>query len=161
PEQVRFRKDHGKPGAPGGKRAESGPGNSIFRAGAVRIAGSAEPGKANRGTETSTRFCSRQPATFAVNIQPAQPGRRLLLLLGLLTFLCYLPVVRHDFINIDDRYYILENPHVVTGLTWSNIVWAFSSGYASNWHPLTWISHMLDCQLFGVKPAGHHLVNAL
>ena len=96
-----------------------------------------------------------------MNLESAQPGRRILLLLGALTFLCYLPVVRHDFINVDDRYYILDNPHVITGLSWSNLAWAFSSGYASNWHPLTWISHMLDCQLFGAKPAGHHLVNAL
>jgi len=96
-----------------------------------------------------------------VNLEPAQLGRRLLLLLGLLTFLCYLPVVRHDFINIDDRYYILQNPHVRTGLTWGNVAWAFTTGYASNWHPLTWLSHMVDCQLFGVNPAGHHLVNAL
>jgi tetratricopeptide (TPR) repeat protein len=96
-----------------------------------------------------------------VNLEPAQLGRRLLLLLGLLTFLCYLPVVRHEFINIDDRYYILQNTHVTTGLTWGNIVWAFTTGYASNWHPLTWLSHMVDCQLFGLNPAGHHLVNAL
>ena len=96
-----------------------------------------------------------------MNLESAQPGRRILFLLGVLTFLCYLPVIRHDFINVDDRYYILDNPHVITGLSWSNVAWAFSSGYASNWHPLTWISHMLDCQLFGANPAGHHLVNAV
>ena len=47
------------------------------------------------------------------------------------------------------------------GLTWPGIVWAFQSGDAGNWHPLTWISHMADCQLFGPNPAGHHLINLL
>ena len=57
--------------------------------------------------------------------------------------------------------YITDNPHVKAGLTWPGIVWAFQSGYAANWHPLTWISHMLDCQLYGLNPAGHHLTNLL
>ena len=68
---------------------------------------------------------------------------------------------RHGFVNYDDPDYITTNPHVKAGLTWSGIVWAFQSGEASNWHPLTWISHMVDCQLFGLNPAGHHLVNLL
>jgi len=96
-----------------------------------------------------------------VNLRPEQLARRLLLLLGFLTLLCYLPATRHNFINVDDPLYILENPHVTTGLTWSNIAWAFGAGYAGNWHPLTWISHMLDCQLFGLNPAGHHFTSAL
>jgi Flp pilus assembly protein TadD len=96
-----------------------------------------------------------------VNLQPEQLARRLLVLLGLLTLLCYLPATRHNFINVDDPLYILENPHVTTGLTWSNIAWAFDAGYAGNWHPLTWISHMFDCQVFGLNPAGHHLTNVL
>ncbi|HEV2331215.1 MAG TPA: tetratricopeptide repeat protein [Verrucomicrobiae bacterium] len=77
------------------------------------------------------------------------------------TFLIYLPITENSFINFDDNAYITDNPHVKAGLTWSGIVWAFKTGYAANWHPLTWISHMLDCQLFGVNPAGHHLVNVL
>ena len=71
------------------------------------------------------------------------------------------PVLRHGFVNFDDPDYITENPHVQSGLTWHGLVWAFQIGFASNWHPLTWISHMLDCQLFGLNPAGHHLVNML
>jgi tetratricopeptide (TPR) repeat protein len=78
------------------------------------------------------------------------------------TIALYFPVLGHGFTNYDDPDYILNNPHVNAGLTWSGIVWAFKSGYAANWHPLTWISHMLDCQLFGVNhPAGHHLVNVV
>ena len=78
------------------------------------------------------------------------------------TVLLYLPIVTHGFINYDDPDYILDNPHVKAGLTWPGIVWAFkSSSYAANWHPLTWISHMLDCQAFGLNPQGHHLMNVL
>jgi protein O-mannosyl-transferase len=78
------------------------------------------------------------------------------------TLALYAPLLRHGFLNYDDPAYILNNPHVNTGLTWSGIVWAFNNGgYAANWHPLTWISHMIDCQVFGLHPAGHHLVNLL
>src|SRR5437899_4576446 len=66
---------------------------------------------------------------------------------------------RHQFINYDDPLYVLDNAHVRTGLTWRGIVWAFTHVHSQNWHPLTTISHMLDCQLFGVNPGAHHLVN--
>lgn len=65
----------------------------------------------------------------------------------------------HGFINLDDPAYVVKNPHVVRGLTRSGIVWAFTHIHASNWHPVTWISHMLDCQLYGINPWGHHLTN--
>ncbi|MDI9570821.1 MAG: tetratricopeptide repeat protein [Pseudomonadota bacterium] len=77
----------------------------------------------------------------------------------LITLAVYGQVVHHDFIDFDDYEYITENPHVRTGLTLENIVWAFTSYHSHNWHPLTWISHMADVQLFGLVPAGHHLVN--
>jgi len=64
-------------------------------------------------------------------------------------------------VNYDDPDYIIGNAHVTGGLTWANVVWAFTSNDAANWHPLTWLSHMMDCQLFGVNPAGHHLMNLL
>jgi protein O-mannosyl-transferase len=83
------------------------------------------------------------------------------LALALGTIAIYSPVLRHDFINYDDPDYILNNSHVQAGLTWPGIVWAFKSGDADNWHPLTWISHMMDCQLFGVNSAAHHLMNVL
>jgi Flp pilus assembly protein TadD len=91
-------------------------------------------------------------------------GRRPLVL-GALLFLfvagVFLPAVAHDFITYDDPRYVTENPHVVGGLTWANIRWAFQSTEASNWHPLTWLSHMADCQVFGLHPWGHHLTNVL
>ena len=70
-------------------------------------------------------------------------------------------MLHHDFICLDDDSYIVSNSHVNKGLTWAGLGWAFQSGYAANWHPLTWISHMLDCQLFGLNPGGHHLTNLL
>ena len=67
--------------------------------------------------------------------------------------------VQHGFVNYDDAVYVYENPQVASGLTSQSIPWAFRS-YRSNWHPLTWLSHMLDCQLYGLKhPGGHHLTN--
>ena len=93
---------------------------------------------------------NKRPAIFAVCS-----------LLALVTLACYWPVTAHKFVDLDDRAYIYDNPHVKPGLTWSGVLWAFRSGYASNWHPLTWISHMGDCQLYGLNPAGHHLTNLL
>jgi tetratricopeptide (TPR) repeat protein len=81
--------------------------------------------------------------------------------IALLTFAAYSPLARNGFISFDDPQYILENSHINSGFTWSGVAWAFTSGYASNWHPLTWLSHMLDCSLFGVHPAGHHLMTLL
>jgi tetratricopeptide (TPR) repeat protein len=83
------------------------------------------------------------------------------LALALLTLLLYLPVTRDNFINFDDDDYVTENQVVKNGLTWTGIKWAFMTGHASNWHPLTWLSHMTDCDLFRLNPGGHHLVNVL
>ena len=80
--------------------------------------------------------------------------------LGLITLALYLPAIRHDFIGYDDQQYVTENGRVQAGLTWHSVVWAFG-GHAGNWHPLAWLSHMLDCQLYGLKAAGHHLTNLL
>src|SRR6266404_5694379 len=77
------------------------------------------------------------------------------------TLLCYWPVTGHSFVSFDDRQYIVENAHVNSGFTWPGLAWAFRTGYASNWHPLTWISHMAECHLYGLDPRGHHLTNLL
>lgn len=82
-------------------------------------------------------------------------------LLVALTLAAYWPVNGHKFISLDDPRYIYDNPQVKAGLTWPGAVWAFRTGYAGNWHPLTWLSHMADCQLYGLNPAGHHLTNLL
>ncbi len=77
------------------------------------------------------------------------------------TFAVYAQVINHAFVDFDDEEYIVANPHVRTGLSKANIIWAFTSSHSNNWHPLTWISHMTDAELFGLNPAGHHLVNVL
>ena len=69
--------------------------------------------------------------------------------------------VHFAFVNLDDNLYVYDNPEVVHGLTFQGIGWAFTHFYAENWHPLTWISHMLDCQLYGLNPGGAHLTNVL
>ncbi len=83
------------------------------------------------------------------------------LVLLLATVALYYPVHSHPFINYDDRDYVTENPRVQLGLRPSTVVWAFTTYDAGNWHPVTWLSHALDCQLFGLDPAGHHDVNVL
>src|SRR5205085_4712453 len=67
----------------------------------------------------------------------------------------------HEFVNFDDPIYVSENDHVRAGLSWQGVAWAFTHVHSHNWHPLTTISHMLDCQLFGLKPGAHHFVNVL
>jgi tetratricopeptide (TPR) repeat protein len=73
----------------------------------------------------------------------------------------YLPLSSAGFINYDDPEYVVDNPHVNTGLSWSNIAWAFTHRHSANWHPLTWISHMADVRMFGLHPGGHHLTSLL
>src|ERR1022692_3638822 len=81
------------------------------------------------------------------------------LALAMTTLAVFMPVAGQAFVNYDDSDYVTENAHVQSGLKWENVVWAFKTGHASNWHPLTWLSHMLDCQLFGLKAGGPHLVS--
>jgi len=83
------------------------------------------------------------------------------LALALVTTALYWPITHHDFVNFDDDDYITNNSHVQAGLTWAGVIWAFQTGAAANWHPLTWLSHMLDCQLYGLNPGGHHSTNLL
>jgi len=94
----------------------------------------------------------------------SSPGKRTLvfcLLLAAVTLLVYNPANHYGFIDYDDGRYVYENHHVQAGVTWDTFKWAFTSTDQANWHPLTWLSHALDCQLFGLKPAGHHLTNIL
>ena len=92
-------------------------------------------------------------------------NRRLLLLIStalvIATVIAYEPIRHNDFVSFDDEVYITENPNITNGITPQSVRWALTSLYASNWHPLTWLSHMLDYQLFGLNPLGHHLVNLL
>jgi tetratricopeptide (TPR) repeat protein len=83
------------------------------------------------------------------------------LLLALATLVIFLPAGRFDFLNFDDPEYVTENPMVREGLTGDGVAWAFDGFHASNWHPLTWLSHMADCTLFGLNPGAQHFVNVL
>jgi Tfp pilus assembly protein PilF/uncharacterized membrane protein (GlpM family) len=85
----------------------------------------------------------------------------LCLLLVVATLALYNPVNRHAFVNYDDDRYVTENPHVHDGLSTSTISWAWASTEHANWHPLTWLSHALDYQLFHLNPAGHHFTSLL
>src|SRR5438309_2128472 len=90
-----------------------------------------------------------------------RPDLVILLGLAVMTFGIYAQVIGHQFITLDDPTYIQENPMVNRGVTLAGLAWAFTTFYATNWHPLTWIAHMIDSQLFGMNAGGHLLVNAL
>ena len=94
----------------------------------------------------------------------ASPGRHLYLLsllLIILTVALYYPVKSHPFVNYDDNVYVTENLHVQSGLNWDTVIWALSTNDAGNWHPLTWLSHALDFELYDMNPGGHHQTNLL
>src|SRR5262249_54957349 len=71
----------------------------------------------------------------------------------------YAPVLRFGFVNFDDPEYVVDNQWVTRGITPAGVWWAFSRFHSANWHPLTWLSHMLDCELFGLAAGGHHATN--
>jgi len=82
-------------------------------------------------------------------------------LLVVATLLVYGQVIEFEFTNFDDNLYVTDNPQVKAGVGAAGIRWAFTTGHASNWHPITWFSHMVDWELFGADPAGHHATNLL
>ena len=98
---------------------------------------------------------------FTAKLTKNQLAALICLALALVTTALYWPMTHHNFINFDDDDYITNNSHVKAGLTWAGAIWAFQTGAAANWHPLTWLSHMLDCQLYGLNPGGHHSTNLL
>ena len=94
----------------------------------------------------------------------ASPQKRnvvVCLLLVVATLALYNPVNSHPFVNYDDDRYVINNPHIHAGLNWDTIAWAFTATEQANWHPLTWLSHALDYQLFHLNPAGHHFTSLL
>ena len=76
-----------------------------------------------------------------------------------ITFGAFAGVARCAFLVFDDRNYVVSHPAVQHGFSWNTVKWAFTTFDCSNWHPLTWLSHILDCQLYGLNPTGHHLTN--
>ena len=83
------------------------------------------------------------------------------LFLALLTLLVYWPVRTCDFLSLDDSIYITGNPYLRAGLSIKGVLWAFGTNYASLWHPVTWLTYLLDAELFGQDPSGPHLINLL
>lgn len=119
-------------------------------------------------TKTSNRKHNLRSPTRSSDSGRDSPGlrigrRELLIGAGLIvaTLAVYGQVVSHQFINLDDDIYIYENPMVTGGLTTKRLVWAFTTFHAANWHPLTWLSHMLDVQMFGLNPGPHLAINVL
>ncbi len=102
---------------------------------------------------------SRPPASLFLSDE--KRSTVLCLLLVLLTLAFYNSIIHNEFTNFDDNGYITDNAHVRAGLTWETVKWAFTSRDCANWHPLTWLSHALDYQLFKLNPAGHHYVTVL
>ena len=82
-------------------------------------------------------------------------------LLGIAVLIVYGQVIGHEFLLYDDKQYVYQNQMVLRGVTPESIHWAFSTLYASNWHPVTWLSHMLDQEIFGPNSRAQHLVNVL
>jgi Flp pilus assembly protein TadD len=94
-------------------------------------------------------------------LQAPRPPRDLwiFLLLAVAVFAAYWPALDCGFVNYDDPAYVTGNVNIKDGITWHGVVWAFTHSFAGNWFPLTWLSHMLDCQIFGLDPGLHHLTN--
>src|SRR5437762_2057988 len=105
---------------------------------------------------------TRKPKTSA---HSAKPDRWIVLtisaVLVALVWIVFGQTLHHDFVDYDDLDYVTKNAQVARGLSWDGILWAFTHFHSSNWHPLTWISHMIDCQLYGLDPWGHHFTNVL
>lgn len=110
---------------------------------------------------TRSRQQRRRARTEASATSAFQKNLLICGLLALYTILLYSPVRGFPFVNYDDDSYVTENAHVQAGLTGETIAWALTSTEHDNWHPLTWLSHALDCDLYGVRPGAHHITNVL
>ena len=128
--------------------------------------GTGSCGTAERPPQAGQPTADRGPGNTVTRVQfrlaHADLVWPLCVLLGVLVLWTFLPALRNDFVWYDDGVYVTENRHVQQGLTWETFRWAFHSTEGGNYlHPLTWLSHILDCQLFGLKPWGHHLTSVL
>src|SRR5215831_12077604 len=107
----------------------------------------------------------RQRAIKTTSTARVRPTSTLVFAFSLLLFvgtlLLYSSVREHDFINYDDDVYIQRNAHVNDGLSWQTFAWSFTTTEQANWHPVTWLSHALDCQLFGLDAGYHHITSLL
>ena len=101
----------------------------------------------------------RSASAKNLRVRPRTTALWICFALVVLVIVPYAQVGWHEFLLLDDKDYVTENAHVRAGLTWVGVQWAFVAPHAANWHPLTWLSHMLDCELFGLNAGAHHLVN--
>jgi protein O-mannosyl-transferase len=123
-----------------------------------------DPMVATRSERRKSRDRRRHHGAERPALRQTYPSRNVwLVVLSLvaLAFVAYSPVWRFDFVSIDDPQYVSQNPHVAGGLSWTAVQWAFTTGHQANWHPLTWVSHMIDVQLFGLDAGAHHFLNLL
>ncbi len=112
-------------------------------------------------TSANPSVVQEAPSQHGNRTLPEKWGFALALLLIVSTVMLYHSVKRYPFVSFDDRDYVVRNFQIQSGLDWDTVQWAFTSFYSSNWHPLTWLSHALDYQLFHLNPAGHHDTNVL
>src|SRR2546428_6793276 len=110
---------------------------------------------ANHREKRDNQLTRRSKFTFS------RPAVYVCVLLISITWLVFGQTIAHDFVNFDDHVYVYDNPVISRGLTVDGLIGAFSHSHARNWHPLTTISHMLDCQLYGLKAGGHHFTNVV
>ncbi len=128
------------------------------KAPAVRSCASVSPAGETPGAADSRPLASEsRPA--GLNDRWVVPG--VCIFLAVIIWVVFGQTMGHEFVNYDDDFYVYENPAVTRGLTLQGIIWAFTHVHCSNWHPLTWVSHMLDCQFYGLSPGGHHFTNVL
>ncbi len=105
------------------------------------------------------KLAGEAPTTLDAHMRSPYASLFVCLLLALAVVAVFGQTANFNFVNYDDDQYLYANTHVAKGLTPSNVIWAFTSFDASNWHPVTWISHITDCQLYGLNPGKHHLTN--
>jgi tetratricopeptide (TPR) repeat protein len=123
----------------------------------------------NPMNQRSKKYAGRGKAAAVHSSAPVSPAdwNNRWLVFGVCLFLAAMiwavfgQTLGHEFVNYDDSQYVSENPVVQKGLTWEGFRWALTYGGIGHWHPLTWLSHMLDCQLYGLNPGGHHFTNVL
>src|SRR6266480_3334367 len=111
-------------------------------------------------SNTKSQACEH-PGRLATNVRSRGITVVIYLFLAGISLAVFGQTVRHDFVNFDDDLYIYNTPAIQAGLTITGIAQAFVSPHAGNWHPLTTISHMLDCQLYGLNAGGHHATNVV
>jgi tetratricopeptide (TPR) repeat protein len=117
---------------------------------------------ATRNTECAASARSSLPQTVgAIQLARMSKPRLVCLALVVITLATFFGVRHFDFTNYDDPEYVTRNPQITRGLSLEGIRWAFSTFHISNWHPVTWLSHMLDCELFGLDAGAHHVVNLI